>query len=49
MDLGTSCAKTFFTIIQKLFRPCMKIGHALGLEWMLILYWISIRNELKKS
>ena len=40
MDLGTSTVKAVFTIIKVLFKPCLKIGHALGLEWMLILYWI---------
>lgn len=40
MDLGLSVVKALFSIIRVAFKPCMKIGHALGLEWMLILYWI---------
>lgn len=40
MDLGGATLKAVWNIVKVLFKPCMKIGHALGLEWMLILYWI---------
>lgn len=40
MDLGVATLKALWYIVRVLFKPCMKIGHALGLEWMLILYWI---------
>ena len=40
MDLGKSVAKAVWSIVKASFKPCMKIGHAFGLEWMLFLYWI---------
>lgn len=40
MDLGTSVVKAVWQIVRVLFKPCMKIGHALGLEWLLFLYWL---------
>ena len=49
MDLGASVLKAVWTITRMLFKPCMKIGHALGLEWMLILYWIPFSLVNKSS
>lgn len=40
MDFSTSVVKAIWSIFRVLLKPCLKIGHALGLEWMLILYWI---------
>lgn len=40
MDLGLSVLKAVWTIVRLLFKPCVKIGHALGLEWLLVLYWL---------
>ena len=40
MDLGKSVAIAVWSIVKASFKPCMKIGHAFGLEWMLFLYWI---------
>lgn len=50
MDLGGATLKAVWNIVKVLFKPCMKIGHALGLEWMLILYWIpfSLVNRSSK-
>ena len=42
MDLGMGVLKILFSIFKVLFKPCVKIGHALGLEWMLVLYWIPL-------
>ena len=40
MDLGTSVAKAIYSVIKVIAKPCLKLGHALGMEWMMILYWI---------
>lgn len=40
MDLGTSCVKAISGFIRMFGKPLLRLGHALGLEWMLILYWI---------
>ncbi len=38
--LGEDLAKWLFNAIRKLLKPALKFGHALGVEWMLILYWV---------
>lgn len=40
MDLGGSCVKAIWGFIKMFGKPLLKLGHAVGLEWMLILYWI---------
>lgn len=40
MDLGGSLIKAIWSIVRVIFKPCLRIGHALGLEWMLVCYWI---------
>ena len=40
MDLGTSVAKAIYSVIKVIAKPCLILGHALGMEWMMILYWI---------
>lgn len=46
MDLGVGVVKFLGTLVRALWKPLSRLGHALGLEWWLIIYFIPTRLGL---